>query len=55
MPPIGNTVSVFSYASKQVNDSPNAHSSLIDAYLLTQTPYVTVILKGNILRIRFTN
>ena len=40
--------SVFSYASKQVNDSPNAHSSLIDAYLLTQTPYVTVILKGNI-------
>ena len=39
--------SVFSYASKQVNESPSAHSSLIDAYLLTQFPYVTIILKDN--------
>ena len=40
--------SVFSYASKQVNESPSAHSSLIDAYLLTQFPYVTIILKDNL-------
>ena len=40
--------SVFLYASKQINESPSAHSSIIDAYLLTQLPYVTIILKDNI-------
>jgi len=37
--------SVFSYASKQVNDSPNAHSSLLDNYLLMNKPIITIILK----------
>tara|TARA_B100001769_G_C21924367_1_gene498382 strand:- start:144 stop:839 length:696 start_codon:yes stop_codon:yes gene_type:complete len=39
--------SVFSYASKQVNDSPNSHSSLLDSYLLMNKPIVTIILKTN--------
>ena len=37
--------SIFSYASKQVNDSPNAHSSLLDNYLLMNKPIITIILK----------
>ena len=40
--------SVFSYASKQLNDSPNSHSSLLDNYLLMKKPIVTIILKTNV-------
>ena len=38
--------SVFTYASKQINDSPNAHSSLLDNYLLASKPFVIIILKA---------
>ena len=38
--------SVFTYASKQINDSPNAHSSLLDSYLLKEKPFVIIILKA---------
>ena len=39
--------SVFSYAAKQINDSPNAHSSLLDSFLLAKKPIVIIILKTN--------
>ena len=37
--------SVYKYASKQINDSPNSHSSLLDSYLLLKKPYTVIILK----------
>ncbi len=37
--------SIFSYASKQINNSPNSHSSLLDSYLLMNKPIITIILK----------
>ena len=39
--------SIFSYASKQINNSPNSHSSLLDSYLLMNKPIITIILKTN--------
>ena len=39
--------SVFSYAAKQINDSPNAHSSLLDSFLLAEKPITIIILKTN--------
>ena len=39
--------SVFSYAAKQINDSPNAHSSLLDSFLLAKKPITIIILKTN--------
>ena len=44
---LDSAATVFKYASKRINDSPNAHSSLLDSYLLLNEPFVTIILKTN--------
>ncbi len=36
---------VFSYASNQVNHSPNSHSSLLNSHLLAKNPFYVVIIK----------
>ena len=38
--------STFMFASEQINNAPNAHSSFLDSYSLIKNPFILVIIKS---------